>query len=460
MKWLISCFLIVISASGFAQYKYYENGLEEYKVENYDKAITLFTQYFLKPGREDKIDVEVYYYRGLSFYKKADFKRALEDFRQSVTLNHSNKGNIHWFMAQCHMSLNSYNDAAGEYTQAIQLLSKDKSIHAKLLFERALAYEKVPNLVLAKNDLQEAVRLTPADRTIQQELTRVGSASTQLKNDLNKPSEGNNKPVEKPVEKVEKKEISQPVSKPVVVPTQPTLADIYANEKRYALVIGNSNYPKEVGSLKNPVNDATDIARELENSNFDVQLITNATYIQMREAMRKFHQKLSSGPRDQTVGLFYYAGHGVQHEDENYLVPVDAVVKYEDDIIRMCFPTQRMVLSSMEESNSRMNIVVLDACRNNPFPATTRSSSGGLTEMKKARGSFIAYATAPGSVASDGSGRNGLYTQELLKALRKPGLTIEQVFKDVRLNVMRLSGERQNTWDSSNIVGDFYFKFN
>ena len=107
-----------------------------------------------------------------------------------------------------------------------------------------------------------------------------------------------------------------------------------------------------------------------------------------------------------------------------------------------------------------MNIVILDACRNNPFPALNRSlGEQGLADMRKARGSFIAYATAPGSVASDGTGRNGLYTQELLKAMRKPGLTIEQVFKEVRQSVLRLSGDKQNTWDSSNIIGEFYFKF-
>lgn len=449
--------MVVASAEGFAQSKIYETGLAEYKAANYDKAITLFTQYFIKPGRETKIDVEVYYYRGLSFFKKDDFKRALDDLNQSSSLGHANKGNIHWFMAQCHMKLNSFSEAVREYGLAIQLLSSDKTTHAKLLYERALAYEKVPDVDLARRDLQAAAKLTPSDRAIQQELAKVGTTTTaQPKTVLNSPSE---QPTGYTPPKTN--EVSQPVNNtPLVVPTTSSLAQVYANEKRYALVIGNSNYPKEVGSLKNPVNDATDVAKELENSNFEVQLVTNATYIQMREAMRKFHQQLSSGPRDQTVGLFYYAGHGVQYEDENYLVPVDAVVKYEDDIVRMCFPAQRMVLSSMEDSNSRMNIVVLDACRNNPFPATTRSVSSGLTEMKKARGSFIAYATAPGSVASDGSGRNGLYTQELLKALRKPGLTIEQVFKEVRLNVMRLSGERQNTWDSSNIVGDFYFKFN
>jgi uncharacterized caspase-like protein len=196
----------------------------------------------------------------------------------------------------------------------------------------------------------------------------------------------------------------------------PALATAYKNEKRYALVVGNSNYNKEIGILKNPVNDATDIATELRKSNFEVQLITNCTHVQLREAIRKFHEKLTNGPVDQTVGLFYYAGHGVQYQDENYLVPVDADVKFEDDILRMCFPVQRMVLANMERSNSRMNIVILDACRNNPFPATTRSVRSGLTEMKRARGSFIAYATSPGSVASDGSGRNGLYTQERLKS--------------------------------------------
>ncbi len=210
------------------------------------------------------------------------------------------------------------------------------------------------------------------------------------------------------------------------------MADQYKDEKRYALIIGNSAYPKTIGVLRNPVNDATDLAKELTASNFEVQLLTNATYGQMRAAMLKFKEKIDAGDKEKTVSLFYFAGHGVQYEDENFLVPVDAMIEYQDDISRYCFGVQKMVLSNMERSNSRMNIVILDACRNNPFPAATRSAgSQGLGEMRRARGSFIAYATAPGSVASDGAGRNGLYTQELLKAMRKPGLTIEQVFKEV-----------------------------
>lgn len=250
---------------------------------------------------------------------------------------------------------------------------------------------------------------------------------------------------------------TQPVStKPIV----PTLSELYKDEKRYALVIGNANYPKTIGALKNPVNDASDFAKELQSSGFEVQLLTDATYGQMRAAMLRFKEKVDAGEKDKTVSLFYFAGHGVQRDDENYLVPVDAIVEFEDDIQRYCFPVQRMVLANMERSNSRMNIVILDACRNNPFPALNRSmGEDGLQEMRRARGSFIAYATAPGSVASDGSGRNGLYTQELIKSVKKPGLTIEQVFKDVRQSVLRLSANKQNTWDSSNIIGEFYFKF-
>jgi len=234
------------------------------------------------------------------------------------------------------------------------------------------------------------------------------------------------------------------------------LRDIYKNEKRYALVIGNSNY-KHVQTLNNPVNDAHDFSELLEKMNFDVISLTDATYMEIRSAFLKFQEKLMKGPPGQTVGLFYYAGHGLQNSGENYLVPIDASVEFEDDIPRQCFPVQRIVLENMAISNSRMNILILDACRKNPFPSALRMEEGGLIEMKKAKGSFIAYATAPGSTAWDGDGRNGLYTQELIKALGRPGLSIEQVFKEVRLNVLRLSEGRQNTWDVSNIVGDFYF---
>ncbi len=235
--------------------------------------------------------------------------------------------------------------------------------------------------------------------------------------------------------------------------------EMYKKEKRFALVIGNSSY-KHVPTLRNPIHDAEDLSSVLKQLNFDVISLKDATYMEIRSSFLKFHEKLVNGPKDQTVGLFYYSGHGLQSDGENYLVPVDAHIEYQDDIPRQCFPVQKIILENMERSNTRMNILVLDACRNNTFPQISRAPGNGLAEMRKARGSFIAYSTAPGSTASDGIGRNGLYTQELLKAIQKPNRSLEQVFKEVRINVLRLSGERQYTWDNSNITGDFYFNLN
>jgi hypothetical protein len=331
-------------------------------------------------------------------------------------------------------------------------------------------------------DLQLALVIQPGNESVKQSIAMLSdpkSRNAEVKTESNQPVVAQNQTQQKkdepvktepkveikpePVKSEEKVAVTQApvVQQPVVTtPAEPTLEELYGDEKRYALVIGNSAYSKQIGVLKNPVNDATDFAEVLKSMNFDVTLITDASYGKIRAEMMKFRDKLNQGERDKTVGLFFYAGHGLQHDNENYIVPVDAEIQYEDDIARFCFPIQKMVLAQMEMSNSRMNIVILDACRNNPFPALHRSlgESAGLGEMKKARGAFIAYATSPGSVASDGTGRNGLYTQELIKAMSKPGRTIEQVFKEVRANVLRQSGERQNPWENSNIIGDFYFK--
>lgn len=491
-------FLIVlcsfaVSFDSFGQFKLYEKGVDLYREGKYAESIKSFSDFLSKATRDRAMDVEVYYLRALGNFKLNNYSAALTDFQDALLLNHKNTGNIYWFMGKCQENMGDLNESIEMYTNALRTLqTSDNTTRAKLLYDRSQAYVKTANMVKAQEDLMVAANLSPDNADVKRELGKiqtVASRAAEAKPETKQPeTKTSDKPVSKePEPKIEPKvepkkedvaivnppqtqtqsqiqpqtQSAPPVTKPEEpVVKVPTLADIYKDEKRYALVIGNSNYPKEIGELRNPVNDATDIAKELQASNFDVQLVTNATYGQMRAAMLKFKEKVDQGDKDKTVALFYYAGHGVQQEDENYLVPVDASIEFEDDISRYCFPVQRMVLTNMERSNSRMNIVILDACRNNPFPALTRSlGDQGLTEMKRGRGSFIAYATAPGSVASDGQGRNGLYTQELLKALRKPGLTIEQVFKEVRQNVLRLSGDRQNTWDSSNIIGEFYFKF-
>ncbi len=459
------CVLSLVSSLAIAQdYKEFDAGVAKFRAKDYDGVIEAFSSILAKPDHNKRLDEDLYFYRGQSYFHKNEYDKALEDLGQSLTLQHYNKGTIYWYQARCYDKLGKTSDAESKYNDAIKAAEKNKKVSAQILADRAQFHARHGNKAAADQDLAQAKALDPSNKEITGTTVAVSSANRTAGEDKKTQVIVKSNPnTKKETPSTTQPQSSTQQSSPPVSQTNSELvaamAATYKDEKRYALVIGNSNYNKEIGTLKNPLNDATDVASELRKSNFEVQLVTNATYVQMREAMRKFHEKLTAGPVDKTVGLFYYAGHGVAYQDENYLVPIDADVKFEDDITRMCFPVQRMVLANMERSNSRMNIVILDACRNNPFPATSRSVSSGLAEMKRARGSFIAYATAPGSVASDGTGRNGLYTQELLKALRRPGLTIEQVFKEVRMNVMRLSGDKQYTWDSSNIIGEFYFKF-
>jgi tetratricopeptide (TPR) repeat protein len=470
-SWLVVLVLAFASGALSAQdYKTYDEGVAQFKAKEYTTVIESFSRLINDGEKNKKIEEDLYFFRGQSYFYTGDYKKSIDDLDKALNLNHYNKGLLYWYKARCYDKLAKQDDAARNYQSALKEAERNKKLSSQILADRAEYLSRQGDLAGAQADLARARELDPMNKQLE---SVVLANNTATRNAGDKKSTQliikNNPPKDPPKETKtapqtqQAKNSSPQSSEPVTSSTSPatvkTIADAYKAEKRYALIIGNSNYSKDLGMLKNPVNDATDIATELRQSDFEVQLLTNATYIQIREAVRKFHEKLTNGPKDQTVGLFYYAGHGVQYQDENYLVPIDAQVQFEDDIVRMCFPVQRMVLANMERSNSRMNIVILDACRNNPFPAVSRSlGNSGLAEMKRARGSFIAYATAPGSVASDGTGRNGLYTQELLKALRKPGLTIEQVFKDVRVNVLRLSGDKQFTWDSSNIVGEFYFK--
>jgi len=222
-------------------------------------------------------------------------------------------------------------------------------------------------------------------------------------------------------------------------------------ESRIALVIGNGAYKE--GILKNPVNDAADMAATLKDSGFYVSVLENGNQRQMEDAIRSFGDRL----RDQGgVGLFYYAGHGIQYQGSNYLIPVGARISSESDVKYEAVDAGR-VLGKMEDAGNGLNIVILDACRNNPFARSFRSAEQGLARMDAPTGSIIAYATSPGSVAADGTGRNGLYTGFLLKYLQQPGLTIEQMFKKVRQAVLRQTGSKQTPWESSSLTGNFYF---
>jgi hypothetical protein len=223
-------------------------------------------------------------------------------------------------------------------------------------------------------------------------------------------------------------------------------------QKRLALVIGNGSY---TGSfLANPENDARAMKNVLVQYGFDVLEYENLTQAQMKKAMDEFGNRL----KNYDVGLFFYAGHGIQAKGYNYLIPVDADLKSEEQVEYDCVQADR-ILALMEASGTDVNIIILDACRNNPFERSwTRSSSGkGLAFMNAPKGSLIAYATAPGSTASDGSGNNGLYTSALLESIKIPKINILQVFQNVRVIVSDKSEGRQVPWESTSLTGDFIF---
>jgi hypothetical protein len=219
---------------------------------------------------------------------------------------------------------------------------------------------------------------------------------------------------------------------------------------RVALVIGNGAYPG--APLRNAVNDARSMSDSLARLGFRVITAENAG----RDTMQKSILDFAAMLKDDSTGLFYYAGHGVQSRGKNYLLPVDAEVASERALKFEAVNVQA-VLEEMAFAGNRVNIVILDACRNNPFERRFRGGSRGLAAIDAARGTLIAYATSPGSVAADGDGDNGLYTAELLAALAVPDLKAEEVFKRVRVAVSDRSGGAQVPWESSSLTGDFVF---
>ena len=221
---------------------------------------------------------------------------------------------------------------------------------------------------------------------------------------------------------------------------------------RIALVIGNGAYAGSA-ALPNPVNDAQAMGETLKQLGFTVVELRDGNKAQMNEAIAKVRIALQG---KQGVGMLYYAGHGLQLDWRNYMVPVDARINSSADISAQAVDVNS-VIDAFKSAGNRMNIVVLDACRDNPFAGT--ASGKGLAQLDAPPGTFLAFATAPGNVAEDGDVKsgNGLYTKFLLEELKKPTTKIEDVFKRVRLNVRKQSQGRQIPWESTSLEDDFFF---
>ena len=223
------------------------------------------------------------------------------------------------------------------------------------------------------------------------------------------------------------------------------------NLRKVALIIGNNDY-KQQAKLRNARNDAIDMTNTLKSIGFSTVRILDASYEQMRSEVIKFSKKLKNAD----IAFFYYSGHGVEINGENYLIPVDAKISSPDDIKLQSLEVSH-VLKSMDILNgSSLNVVILDACRSNPFPKGTRGGDG-LARISPPSGMLIAYATEPGSVASDGTEDNGLYTGELIKQIKIPQ-RIEDVFINTRNEVERKSKKAQRPWEEARLKGVFYLK--
>ena len=234
----------------------------------------------------------------------------------------------------------------------------------------------------------------------------------------------------------------------------------YAIGRRVALIIGNGDYRGSISRLANPANDARDVAESMKKVGFDVALHLDVSRDEMNRAILDFKKRL----HDSDVGLFYYAGHAIQVEGRNFMIPVEASLEITDmrpdtlaDYVSLETVEIDDVLGRMAAAEPDLNIVILDACRDNPFEGQSRGLTRGLAQTSAPRGTFVAYATAPGKVAEDGSGVNSPYTSALVEAVSTPGLKLEEVFKQVRREVALQTDGRQTPWENSSIFGDFYF---
>ena len=400
---------------GFSQDNLYKTGVDAYNTGKYEEAVTSLSEYLSKNSRDKKLDAEAYYTRGMAHYKNNRYTSAIDDFRTSIALGKKNKGNVHWLIGKCQAIKGDNYHAIESYTEALPYIS-DSHKQAQLLFDRGIAFKRIQQKDLAEKDLKRVLILNPEHYLAKDALGEVTTSNNQSL----------------------------------------AVKSAEAPSKRIALIIGNASYNEPVGHLQTTANDAHAFAEELKKHNFTTVVKVNLTSADIKKTIREFYIQLKESNPANTIGLFYYAGHGLQVDGTNYIVPVDASIKQLKDVERTCIPVDA-AFDAMEYANVNTSIMILDACRNNPFHSTEQAIAKGLAPPNPAVGAFVAYAAAPGSVAPDEGESHGLYTEEIIKVLRIPGLNIEQAFKKVRENVLTLSNGNQHTWNTSNLVSDFYF---
>src|SRR5262245_49310789 len=221
---------------------------------------------------------------------------------------------------------------------------------------------------------------------------------------------------------------------------------------RVALVIGNDSYPDASTPLSTTIKDARTLAEEFRRSEFDVDLKENVGKEDMQRAVDAFTGKIRSG----TVALFYFSGYGIQVARQTYLIPVNAQVWTEADVRRDGISIDA-VLAEMHRKGAKVKIVIIDAARRNPFERRFLTTAAGLAAIDAPEGTLAMYSAAPGKVINDGPGPTSLFVSELIKEMRAPNLTAEEVFNRARIGVSRASNNEQVPWVASSLIDEFYF---
>jgi tetratricopeptide (TPR) repeat protein len=412
---------------------FYQRAMVSTRNGNFDAAMADSNE----AVRLDPNNVNARALRAAGYIGKGDYDRALTDLKEARRLDPKSFLTANVFGV--------YYNSKGEYDRALTELNEAIRLNPNGMYaykNRGITYEHKGEHDKALADFRKALSFDPEGKE------RVGREAW----------EG--------IERVQQKLAAlrvkpaptvAPTPAPTVAPTSPSLVTALPTDsrRRVALVIGNGKY-QFAAPLPNPPNDAADIAKALRKLGFDVVEGRDLDRPGMDNAIRQFGRKLDGAD----IALFFYAGHGLQVNGKNYLVPVDAKLERPGDLTLDAVDIST-VLAQME-AEKRVNLIFLDACRDNPLARSlarslgTRSSAvgQGLASIQSAIGTMIAYATQPDNVALDGEGRNSPFTAALLKHLVTPGLEIGALMKRVRADVIAATREKQVPWDHSSLVGD------